>query len=55
LHREGEGFTVERRVAFSAALSDEQRGRLAEICEKTPVTLAVKAGMSIHTSLETQT
>ncbi len=55
LHREGEAFTVERRVAFSVALSDEQRGRLAEICEKTPVTLAVKAGMSIHTSLETQT
>jgi putative redox protein len=43
---------IERRVTISAPLSEEQRNRLAEICEKTPVTLAVRDGTAINTTLE---
>ena len=51
LRRQSDAFSVERRVTVSAALSDEQRAKLAEICEKTPVTLAVRAGMNVQTTL----
>jgi len=42
---------IEREVRFSAALTDEQRARLAEIAEKTPVTKTIKTGASIETRL----
>jgi putative redox protein len=42
---------IEREVTFGASLSDEQRARLAEIAEKTPVTKTIKAGASIKTRL----
>jgi putative redox protein len=42
---------VEREIKFGAPLSDEQRARLAEIAEKTPVTKTIKAGASIRTRL----
>jgi putative redox protein len=42
---------IEREVRFSAALTDEQRARLAEIAEKTPVTKTMKTGASIQTRL----
>lgn len=42
---------IERRVTFGAPLTDDQRARLAEIAEKTPVTKSIKAGASIRTSL----
>ena len=51
LHQGRESRHVERRVILSGALSDEQRERLAEICEKTPVTLVVKAGIPVNTRL----
>src|SRR5690349_11330313 len=38
LHEEDEGHRIERAIAFSAPLTDEQRTRIAEIAEKTPVT-----------------
>jgi len=44
-------YTIERRVALSAPLTAEQQASLAQICEKTPVTLALKAGASIATTL----
>jgi len=47
-------WSIDRRVTLSAALSEEQRQRLAEICEKTPVTLAVKAGVSLRTTLASE-
>ena len=50
----GEGEQIERLVSFGAALSDEQRTRLAEICEKTPVTRTIKAGTPIATQLQTR-
>ena len=43
--------SIERHVTLSGALTDEQRQRLAEICDKTPVTLAVKSGVSVRTTL----
>ncbi len=46
---EGGGEHIEREVRFGAALSDEQRARLAEIAEKTPVTRTIKAGAPIQT------
>lgn len=42
---------IERDVSFSSALSEEQRSRLAEIAEKTPVTRTIKAGAPIQTRL----
>lgn len=52
LRRGENGDRIERRVSFSAALSAEQQSKLLEICEKTPVTLAVRAGVPIQTSLQ---
>jgi putative redox protein len=51
LFREETGLRVERDVAVGGELSDDQRARLADICERTPVTLALKTGVEIRTSL----
>lgn len=40
---------IERDIAFGATLTEEKRARLAEIAEKTPVTLLVKQGTPIRT------
>jgi putative redox protein len=40
---------IERIVTIDGELSAEQRQRLAEIAEKTPVTLTVRAGADIRT------
>ena len=42
---------IERTLAFVGQLDAEQRDRLREISEKTPVTLAVKSGIEIRTSI----
>lgn len=42
---------IERRIRFTAQLSSEQLARLAEVCERTPVTLAIKEGAPITTQL----
>jgi putative redox protein len=44
-------LSVERVLSFEGVLTDEQKNRLAEIAERTPVTLALKAGVAIHTRL----
>src|SRR5260370_7997228 len=52
LRQDKEGIrSIDRRVTLSGALSADQRERLAEICEKTPVTLAVKSGVTVRTTL----
>ena len=51
LHRTKEEMKIERRVTLSGPLSAEQQAKLAEICEKTPVTLVVKAGIDVRTTL----
>lgn len=42
---------IERRLHISGTLSDVQRARLADIAERTPVTLTLKAGLGIDTKL----
>jgi putative redox protein len=42
---------IERDIRFSAPLTEEQRTKLAEIAEKTPVTKTIKTGATIQTRL----
>jgi putative redox protein len=49
--REAEAFRIERVLRVEGALDEQQRARLADIAERTPVTLALKAGATINTSL----
>jgi putative redox protein len=51
LHKRAEAFSIERHVEVTGELSPEQRTRLADICERTPVTLLIKQGASIETTL----
>ncbi|MDB5455644.1 MAG: osmotically inducible protein, partial [Caulobacter sp.] len=53
LHYDGRGDRgrIERILTLTGDLSDEQRARLADIAERTPVTLTLKAGADIHTQL----
>jgi len=44
-------LSIERVLTFEGSLTEEQKARLAEISERTPVTLALKAGAAIHTRL----
>ena len=48
--REGDALRIER-ILVIAGLDDEQKVRLADIAERTPVTLSLKNGMPIRTSL----
>lgn len=52
LYRGENGDRVERRVSLSAPLTGEQQAKLLEICDKTPVTLAVRSGLQIHTTFQ---
>ncbi|MEV7783235.1 OsmC family protein [Kitasatospora sp. NPDC088351] len=47
---DGRTGRVSRRVSLTGALDDAQRARLLDICERTPVTLALRAGMAIETT-----
>ncbi|MFJ1209730.1 OsmC family protein [Burkholderia pyrrocinia] len=56
LHADREGLQYVRRVVtldgpLDGPLDDAQRQRLAEICEKTPVTQFIKRGTRIETTL----
>ena len=48
---EGTGYRFERAIRLGAPLGDEQRARLGEIAEKTPVTRIVKAGAPVATTV----
>jgi len=48
---DGPGWRFERKVKLSAPLGDDEKGRLLEIAEKTPVTKVVKAGSPVVTKL----
>ena len=50
--REDEGERIERTLRLEGDLSDEQRLRIADIAERTPVTLTLKKGLSILTRLD---
>jgi putative redox protein len=43
---------IDRAITLRGPLDDDQRARLAEIAEKTPVTNAVRAGTEIRTTVE---
>jgi putative redox protein len=49
-HGDDGALLVKRTLAFSGALQPEQKSRMAEIAERTPVTLTLKAGVRIDTS-----
>ncbi len=55
LLRTGDGATkverIERSIKVHGQLSDEQKRRLAEIADRTPVTRTMMAGLSIETTL----
>ncbi|GJI93327.1 peroxiredoxin [Duganella caerulea] len=52
LTRDDQGaMMVKRTLSFTGALDTEQKSRMAEIAEKTRVTLTLKAGMVIDTTV----
>src|ERR1043165_8921092 len=50
--RTGNEEVIDRVLKFDGELDDQQRARLADVAERTPVTLTLKQGLSIKTSLE---
>ena len=42
---------IDRQVTLRGPLENDQRARLAEIAEKTPVTRAVRGGTEIRTTV----
>ena len=44
--------SVDDQITVTGPLTDEQRVRLAEIAERTPVTLTLKSGVPIQTELK---
>lgn len=49
--REDGRSRIDRTLWLEGDLTDEQRARLGEIAERTPVTLTLRAGAAIHTTL----
>ena len=49
--REGGKEHVDRLLTIEGAVDEEQKKRMAEIAERTPVTLTLKAGLEIRTKL----
>lgn len=47
----GDKARIERVLSLKGSLTEEQRARMADIAERTPVTLAIKGGVGIHTEL----
>jgi putative redox protein len=50
-YRDDTAFRIERLLRAEGPLDAEQRARLADIAERTPVTLALKAGATINTKM----
>ncbi len=49
--REGDKQHIDRRLRIDGNVDDAQRKRMAEIAERTPVTLTLKRGLEIRTTL----
>lgn len=49
--REKDGGRIAREISVSRAITEEQRTRLADIIERTPVTLAIKQGVAIASTV----
>jgi putative redox protein len=50
--REEQGARIERVIAIEGDVTTEQRARMMDIAEKTPVTLTIKAGTPIRSELK---
>ncbi|MEJ0040742.1 MAG: OsmC family protein [Rhizomicrobium sp.] len=50
-YRDDKAFRIERVLHIDGDLDAVQRARLADIAERTPVTLALKAGATINTKV----
>lgn len=46
-----DGDQIERILHVHGSLDEAQRARLADVAERTPVTLAIKSGLKIETQL----
>jgi putative redox protein len=46
------GGAIERRLGLAGPLDEAQRARLADVAERTPVTLTLKQGLPIVTTLD---
>lgn len=51
LQKNDTSVRIERAITIEGDVNDEQRTRMLEIAEKTPVTLTLKAGVPIHSEL----
>jgi len=51
LYKDGDRSKIDRVLHLTGDLDDTQRARLADIAERTPVTLTLKAGADIVTTL----
>jgi putative redox protein len=49
--REGDKSHIDRTLSFEGPLDAEQKKRMAEIAERTPVTMTLKSGVDIRTRL----
>lgn len=49
--REGDNQRIDRRLRIEGNVDQEQKKRMAEIAERTPVTLTLKRGLEIRTTL----
>ena len=49
--REGESQHIDRALRIEGAVDGEQKKRMAEIAERTPVTLTLRRGLEIRTTL----
>jgi putative redox protein len=50
--KSGDDQHIERMILLSGTLDAEQRTRLLEIADKTPLTTTIAPGVAIHTALE---
>ena len=50
--KDGDAQRIERTIALSGVLDAEQRAKLLEIADKTPVTKALAPGVPIQTTLD---
>jgi putative redox protein len=48
---DGEALRINRVLTLDGDLNSEQRTRMADIAERTPVTLLIKNGAQVHTAL----
>jgi putative redox protein len=49
--RDGDKQSIDRVLTIEGAVDDEQKKRMADIAERTPVTLTLKGGLEIKTKL----